>query len=218
MYSFLLNCPEQKNNIRYSNLRYQMLSERGFIAQEPHPTIRNFEHIITREDYIKPDFLNDEITQTTIQFILNKICDEQYRVDDIGNLYNFFNEKWQITQKLIFGYNDQDITKESEGNFSIQAEADQEAEQEMENVPLVMEKTEIDKIETKKFNEYCHDIKENNKNCIFCRDDFQDNDNVRRLKCSHIFHNECIDSWLSDHSYKCPCCRVEAGNHVPKIN
>jgi len=55
VHSFLLNCPEQKNYIRYSNRRYQMLSERGFIAQEPHPTIRNFEHIVTREDYIKPE-------------------------------------------------------------------------------------------------------------------------------------------------------------------
>jgi hypothetical protein len=30
---------------------------------------------------------------------------------------------------------------------------------------------------------------------------------IQQLKCSHIFHKECIDQWLSDPSHTCPFCR-----------
>lgn len=46
---------QEENNIRYLNRRYRLLSIHGYIAKDPHPTIRNFENIVTREDYIKPE-------------------------------------------------------------------------------------------------------------------------------------------------------------------
>ncbi|MQM13497.1 hypothetical protein Taro_046426 [Colocasia esculenta] len=43
--------------------------------------------------------------------------------------------------------------------------------------------------------------------CIVCRDQFQKNELVRRLrKCKHLFHAMCIDRWLS-RMPTCPLCR-----------
>jgi len=43
--------------------------------------------------------------------------------------------------------------------------------------------------------------------CPICLDEFKENDLVNKSKrCSHIFHKECILSWL-DRNDICPCCR-----------
>ena len=45
------------------------------------------------------------------------------------------------------------------------------------------------------------------KNCPICFDDFQDT-TLRKLKCSHIFCQECLVEWLSENK-KCPVCMIE---------
>jgi hypothetical protein len=32
--------------------------------------------------------------------------------------------------------------------------------------------------------------------CAICMDDFKENDEAKRLPCSHHFHEECISRWL----------------------
>lgn len=44
--------------------------------------------------------------------------------------------------------------------------------------------------------------------CIVCFDDFDSCQSSRQLKCGHMFHYDCIKSWL-DYSRKCPICRKE---------
>ena len=87
----------------------------------------------------------------------------------------------------------------------------------MEDVKLVLSKDELDKIPTKLFKELDNELREKNPKCLVCQDEFGDNDNARILNCSHLFHTDCIDNWLMDHSHKCPCCRKEAGIHNAKI-
>lgn len=49
--------------------------------------------------------------------------------------------------------------------------------------------------------------------CVVCLNEFQDDETLRLIpKCSHVFHSECIDAWLVNHS-TCPVCRA---NLVPK--
>ncbi|XP_031496744.1 E3 ubiquitin-protein ligase ATL31-like [Nymphaea colorata] len=44
--------------------------------------------------------------------------------------------------------------------------------------------------------------------CAVCLSEFQDDDKLRLLpQCSHAFHPECIDEWLSSH-VTCPVCRA----------
>ncbi|KAK4803767.1 hypothetical protein SAY86_003584 [Trapa natans] len=49
--------------------------------------------------------------------------------------------------------------------------------------------------------------------CAVCLNEFEEDDVLRLLpRCSHVFHSNCIDEWLSSHT-TCPVCRA---NLVPK--
>ncbi|ELR06178.1 hypothetical protein GMDG_07833 [Pseudogymnoascus destructans 20631-21] len=43
--------------------------------------------------------------------------------------------------------------------------------------------------------------------CSVCIESFVENENVRILPCSHIYHQRCIDPWLLNLSSTCPLCR-----------
>jgi len=45
------------------------------------------------------------------------------------------------------------------------------------------------------------------KTCCFCLEDFQDGEEIRRLPCFHIFHQEEIDKWLLENN-NCPICKT----------
>jgi hypothetical protein len=47
--------------------------------------------------------------------------------------------------------------------------------------------------------------------CTICIGDFDDTwtRNLRKLPCSHIFHSECIDTWLRTGKRTCPFCRKD---------
>lgn len=43
--------------------------------------------------------------------------------------------------------------------------------------------------------------------CVICLEEFRDCDTVKMIPfCKHVFHPECIDTWLSSH-VTCPICR-----------
>jgi hypothetical protein len=90
--------------------------------------------------------------------------------------------------------------------------------EEMENVKLVMTKENIVNLfPTTKYTDIKPEIKTKNERCIVCQEHFNDTDECRQLNCEHVFHLACIDEWLENHSYKCPCCRTDAGPHQPKL-
>ncbi|KAI5813895.1 hypothetical protein BZA77DRAFT_250922 [Pyronema omphalodes] len=46
--------------------------------------------------------------------------------------------------------------------------------------------------------------------CLICLSDYEEGESCRQLvKCSHIFHRECIDEWLTTGRNSCPLCRGE---------
>jgi hypothetical protein len=56
---------------------------------------------------------------------------------------------------------------------------------------------------------------DNQKSCCICMEDFKDAEDVRTLPCLHIFHTNCIDSWLVK-SRTCPICKFDiTQNNVP---
>ncbi|EEE69879.1 hypothetical protein OsJ_29694 [Oryza sativa Japonica Group] len=51
--------------------------------------------------------------------------------------------------------------------------------------------------------------------CAVCISEFDDDETLRLLpKCSHVFHQDCIDTWLASHA-TCPVCRANLVDGAP---
>ena len=81
---------------------------------------------------------------------------------------------------------------------------------ELDDVILVITEEALDKLEVNLYERIKDDL--NGDMCTICSDEFYDEDIVRILPCSHIYHRICIDKWLTTKSYKCPVCRKECGD------
>jgi len=53
--------------------------------------------------------------------------------------------------------------------------------------------------------------------CSICLDDMKINQEVIELQCNHIYHSNCINEYLTNYNYKCPCCKEEIGRPVHNI-
>ncbi|KAH7190672.1 hypothetical protein BKA60DRAFT_663790, partial [Fusarium oxysporum] len=43
--------------------------------------------------------------------------------------------------------------------------------------------------------------------CAICLEVFDSSETVRRLKCEHVYHQECIDRWFRGRHFTCPLCK-----------
>ncbi|XP_046397529.1 mucin-5AC-like isoform X2 [Ischnura elegans] len=64
----------------------------------------------------------------------------------------------------------------------------------------------------KKVKRSTDDLEDNTEKCTICLSEFEENENVRRLPCMHLFHIDCVDQWLSSNK-RCPICRVDIETH-----
>lgn len=49
--------------------------------------------------------------------------------------------------------------------------------------------------------------------CSICLSEYEDGDSVVKLPCNHLYHDECISSWTSNH-VKCPLCNYDLESSV----
>jgi hypothetical protein len=89
---------------------------------------------------------------------------------------------------------------------------------ELESVKLVVDKDELNNIQSCRYKELEDTIKDSNPKCIICQFDFNKLNKVRILNCNHVYHQRCIDKWLLKISYKCPICREGCAKYKPLIN
>ena len=45
-------------------------------------------------------------------------------------------------------------------------------------------------------------------NCIICFEYFNENEEIIKLNCFHIFHSNCIEKWLTKNKF-CPICKKD---------
>ena len=62
--------------------------------------------------------------------------------------------------------------------------------------------------EVKEIKQNVDDNDNNNKKCVICLCEFEVGDQVSALPCLHVFHTECIASWIKKH-LQCPICKFE---------
>ena len=55
-------------------------------------------------------------------------------------------------------------------------------------------------------------IDEEKDKCPICITELEDNVEIRKMPCDHIFHPRCIDTWLSTNS-QCPICKFEVKDY-----
>jgi hypothetical protein len=86
----------------------------------------------------------------------------------------------------------------------------------LQDVVVGLDPTDLEKLKSGLYK----DLKDSNKHkldtCSICFDPFKDDDECRELTCSHMFHEKCIDPWLTEH-VTCPVCREETGKGIRKM-
>ncbi|OMJ30369.1 Receptor homology region, transmembrane domain- and RING domain-containing protein 4 [Smittium culicis] len=53
----------------------------------------------------------------------------------------------------------------------------------------------------------CVDEQSDNLECLICFESILAGNKIRGIPCKHVFHQECLDSWLKTRSVLCPTCR-----------
>eukprot|EP01062_Namystynia_karyoxenos_P025250 TRINITY_DN19908_c0_g1_i1.p1 TRINITY_DN19908_c0_g1~~TRINITY_DN19908_c0_g1_i1.p1 ORF type:complete len:295 (+),score=88.79 TRINITY_DN19908_c0_g1_i1:69-887(+) len=53
-----------------------------------------------------------------------------------------------------------------------------------------------------------HDAKEGEYTCCVCQEDFEARTKAKKMPCGHLFHDDCLLSWLAK-GHTCPICRFE---------
>ncbi|KAL2814257.1 hypothetical protein BJX63DRAFT_431414 [Aspergillus granulosus] len=60
---------------------------------------------------------------------------------------------------------------------------------------------------------------ESHMECAICMESFEQEDSIRSLTCSHIYHATCIDPWFTKRQARCPLCKKcyppEPGSSAP---
>lgn len=91
-----------------------------------------------------------------------------------------------------------------------------------QNVPITLTERALDDLNEYTFSE----LKSVNGNidkeekCCICYsklDEDEKNFKYTILGCNHIFHSNCIKTYLKNYNYQCPICKKPCGEHVAKI-
>ena len=75
-----------------------------------------------------------------------------------------------------------------------------------DNADSIRENINIDSLNTLVV---CNELPENN--CSICLEEFKNEDLLKKLNCNHIFHKDCLGTWINNNTNKnnntCPLCR-----------
>lgn len=81
-----------------------------------------------------------------------------------------------------------------------------ELEEKVGNVSKGLNKAQIKKIPRFIYQKNKH--KNIESKCVVCQYEFKNGDNITKLTCGHVFHTDCVDTWLSKNKV-CPMCHKE---------
>lgn len=87
----------------------------------------------------------------------------------------------------------------------------------LQDVTVGLDPNDLDKLNSGLYKDLIQSNKHKLDMCSICFEQFNDDEECRELKCNHMFHQKCVDTWLTEH-ITCPVCREETGKGIPKMN
>lgn len=88
--------------------------------------------------------------------------------------------------------------------------------QNMEDVPVVLTEDQIKELPSGPYKEVKKSDRVDSTQCGMSLEDFEEDTNILVLPCHHGFNYEYIKRWLTENSNKCPTCRAEVAEGIPK--
>jgi hypothetical protein len=152
--------------------------------------------ISNNNNYSEEETIQDEnLINDVMREVINdyRPIETQVPLNQFNNLINIIDNYIRNTEHLYI--NDVLPTLDNFNNIILN-----------EDVKIILDEVEFDNLERIKY-----DKSDKSLECLICLDTFEDEENLIKIKCNHIFHCNCIKNWLCEESNKCPVCRIEDG-------
>ena len=79
----------------------------------------------------------------------------------------------------------------------------------LQDVVVTTDQVSLDNMETFKITKYMTE------KCSICLLEMEENDEYLNIECKHIYHKDCLTTYLQNYNHTCPVCRHEIGqSHV----
>lgn len=230
-YYNLINHTSQQENNQHNN--EEDLEEENEEEYEEYEEIQDTQENISINQNENLNILNNEVSHNN-----NSIESEEKTEEEVTRESSNLNRVINIFDRYIRNYSTSNInnidnniltmnnfmqfsnlmTDEYEDMPPLISLDDFEFQQSITNrfidVKVVLTEEEFNTLET---NEYNHFNSSKICDCLICMNEFKSDDIVLRTCNEHIFHKDCIKSWLCKESNKCPICRNDIGNSKTTI-
>jgi len=181
------------NNILYSFYQYFNIEIELSSIENIRLLLFNINNISNLVHYNRNIINNDQINNNDIN------NNEENNNEENNNQENNNEENNEINRNIIYNSYLYDIIL-NYIDFRYTNNYDN-----LEDVIVSLDTNELNNLKT-----YENDKK--NINCCICMHDINEKELITELKCNHVFHENCIKTYLDNYSHKCPICRISAGN------
>ena len=143
-----------------------------------------------------------------------RIINPNFNPGDYEDYYEDKNINNQINNHFNYNNNNDDDSKiEQDIIEQLYPDPDKmtyeqllELEEKVGNVSKGLTKAQIKKIP--RFIYQKNKYKNIDNKCVVCQYEFKNGENITKLNCGHVFHTDCVDTWLSKNKV-CPMCHKE---------
>ena len=173
-----------------------MLNENNESKSEDILPINNLNQISNDNNSSEEETIQDEnLINDVMREVINdyRPIETNVSLNQFNNLINIIDNYIRNTEHLYL--NDVLPTLDNFNNIILN-----------EDVKIILDEEEFDNLERIKY-----DKSDKSLECLICLDTFEEEENLIKIKCNHIFHCNCIKNWLCEESNKCPVCRIEVG-------
>jgi hypothetical protein len=175
--------------------------------------LRNNEQNIMQSTYINilENSIHNNFNNLNNLNNFNNLINIENDYSDLPDLIPFNENNENFNQYNLFTLNNNNIFPENNLNYSNSYINYYNINH--EDVKIVLNEEQFNNIESLLYKDL--NIVESMQ-CLICTEEFVESDNIKKIKCNHLFHCECIKPWLCEESNKCPVCRIDIDKGIQK--